>query len=60
MYIGYIMEIWTLCYLLPNDRRGTVVLSGGEGPTGDKFVGGPLKFKNQCRFQYDTTKVNQF
>ena len=58
--------MWALCYFLYNERRGTVVLSLGGGgvcaPSRGKIHGGGghLKFKNQCQFQYDTTKVDQF
>ena len=50
-------------YFLYIDHTGTVVLpwgggGGGGAPPGEKSMGGEdhLKFKNQCHFQYDTTK----
>ena len=63
------MDIWVLllhvCFFLYDDRRDTVVLSSGKGggrscrPPCKKSMRGSFEFKNQCHFQYDTTKVYQ-
>ena len=53
-----------ICYFLYIDHRGTVVLLWGGGGSPPPQVKNPweyhLKFKNQCHFQYDTTKIYQF
>ena len=56
------MDIWVSCYFLYDDRGDTVVLSRGGGrpsPCKKNQREDCLKFKNQCHFQYDTTKVYQ-
>ena len=49
-----------IVYFLYIDHTGTVVLPRGKRPQVKNPWGGGgggyLKFKNQCHFQYDTTK----
>ena len=50
------MELWALCYFLYDDRKDTVVLSGGGVSPWKNQWWDLLKFKNLFHFQYDTTK----
>ena len=56
---GYIMEMWALHYFLYQSQwhSGPAVGGGGAAHLQVKNLWGDhFKFKNQCHFQYDTTK----
>ena len=46
----------TSCILITGHSGPAVGGGGGSSPQVKNPLGGHLKFKNQCHFQYDTTE----